>query len=73
MGRAIMQMAEEQMEFERRLTVTESRMDKAASVVGDLTKRVTSMEQQLAPGESVTEGQASQISQAVKDRGHGAF
>ena len=66
MGRAIMQMAEEQIEFERRLTVTESRMDQTSGIVGDLTKRVTSMEQQLAPGESVTEGQASQISQAVK-------
>ena len=66
MGRAIMQMAEEQIEFEQRLTVTESRMDQTAGIVGDLTERVTSMEQQLAPGESVTEGQASQISQAVK-------
>ncbi|MCA9938199.1 MAG: hypothetical protein KC418_06130 [Anaerolineales bacterium] len=33
MGRAIMQMAEEQMAFERRLTVTETRMDKAAGIV----------------------------------------
>jgi hypothetical protein len=66
MGRAIMQMAEEQIEFERRLTVTETRMNKAASIVGDLTIRVSSMEQRLTPGESVTEDQASQISQAVK-------
>ena len=66
MGRAIMQMAEEQMEFDRRLIMTETRVDKAASIVGDLTKRVTSIEQKLVPGEAVTEDQASQISQAVK-------
>lgn len=66
MGLAIAQMAEEQMEFERRLTVTEGRMDKAAHVVGDLTKRVTSIEQRLTSGEAVTEEQASQISQAIK-------
>lgn len=66
MGRAIMQMAEEQMEFERRLTMTEGRMDKAAHVVGDLTKRVTLIEQRLTSGEAVTEEQASQISQAVR-------
>lgn len=66
MGMAIVRMAEEQMEFERRLMTTEARMDKAASVVGDLTKRVTSIEQRLSPGKSVTEDQASQISQAVK-------
>jgi len=66
MGRAIMQMAEEQMEFERRLTTTESRLERAAQVYGDLTRRVTTLEQKLAPGQAVTEEQASQISQAVK-------
>lgn len=66
MGRAIMQMAEEQMEFERRLAETETSMGKAVRNVGDLTKRVTLIEQRLTPGNSVTEDQASQISQAVK-------
>ena len=66
MGRAIMQMAEEQIEFERRLTTTEGRLDHAAVIVGDLTRRVTSLEQKVAPGQPVTEDQASQIGQAVK-------
>jgi hypothetical protein len=66
MGRAIMQMAEEQIEFERRLTTTEGRLDQAAIVVGDLNRRVASLEQKVAPGKPVTEDQASQISQAVK-------
>jgi hypothetical protein len=61
-----MQLAEEQMEFERRLTVSENQLDNAAGVIRDLTKRVTSLEQRMAPGESVTEEQASEISQAVK-------
>ena len=66
MGRAIMQLAEEQIEFERRLTTTESRPERAAQVYGDLTRRVTTLEQKLTPGQTVTEEQASQISQAVK-------
>ena len=64
--RAIMQMAEEQIEFEHRLTTTESRLERAAQVYGDLTRRVTTLEQKLTPGQAVTEEQASQISQAVK-------
>ena len=66
MGRAIMQMAEEQIEFERRLTTTEGRLEKAAVVYGDLTIRVETLEQRMGPGQPVTEEQASQISQAVK-------
>jgi len=66
MGRAIMQMAEEQMEFERRLATSEGRLNQAAVVVGDLTRRVTSLEQKMAPAAVVTEEQASQIGQAVK-------
>lgn len=66
MGKAIMQMAQEQMEFDRRLSVQEGRMEQAAVVVGDLRKRVSSLEQQLRPGAAVTNEQASQISEAVK-------
>ncbi len=66
MGRAIMQMAEEQLKFEARLTVHHQRLDKAAVVVGDLTKRITAIEQTLHPGGTISEEQASQLSQAVK-------
>ncbi len=66
MGRAIMQMAEEQIEFERRLTSTEGRLDQAAVIVGDLNRRMATLEQKMAPSATVTEEQASQISQAVK-------
>lgn len=66
MGLAIVRMAEEQMEFERRLTTTESRIDQAATVYGDLTKRVKTLEERMAPGATITEEQASQISQSIK-------
>jgi hypothetical protein len=66
MGRAIMQMAEEQMAFERRLTSTESQLGETTIIVGDLTQRVITLEQRVAPGRPVTEEQASQISQSVK-------
>jgi hypothetical protein len=67
MGLAIARMAEEQILFDQRLTTTEGRIDRAATVVGDLTRRVTSLETKLAPaGDPVTDDQASQIGQAVK-------
>ena len=66
MGRAIMQMAEEQMEFERRLATSEGRLNQAAVVVGDLTRRVSSLEQKMTPAAAVTDDQAGQVSQAVK-------
>lgn len=66
MGLAIARMAQEQIEFDGRLTAAEGRLDRAAVVFGDLTKRVTSLESRLAPGEPVTLEQASEISQAVK-------
>ena len=43
-----MQMTEEQIEFKRRLTTTESRLEWAAQVYGDLTRRVITLEQKLA-------------------------
>ena len=66
MGMAIVRMAEEQMAFERRLAQTENRIDQAAVVYGDLTKRVRLLEQKMLPGNAITEEQASQISQGVK-------
>jgi hypothetical protein len=66
MGLAIAHLAEEQIEFEMRLTTTESKLDQAVIVVETLTERVDSLEKQVAPGTPVTQDQASQISQAVK-------
>jgi hypothetical protein len=66
MGRAIMQMAEEQMHLTQR-------MDKAAVIVGQHTKLITSLEQriaplerQLSPRDAITDEQASDIAEKVK-------
>jgi len=66
MGLAIARMAEEQMEFDRRLNLTEDKVDETAVVVGDLTQRIVTLEERVSPGEAITDEQASQISQAVK-------
>ena len=66
MGLAIVRMAEEQIEFEKRLTTSENKLNQAVTVVGDIDKRLSEVERKLSPGESVTDDQASQISQAVK-------
>ncbi|MCI0576033.1 MAG: ORF6C domain-containing protein [Chloroflexi bacterium] len=66
MGRAIMQMAEQQLEFERRVATTESRLDKAAVFMGDIGRRVASLEQRLDPGNPITDEQAAEVQAAVK-------
>lgn len=59
MGRAIMQMAEQQ------LALT-ARVDKAAVIVGEHGRRITNLEQQLAPRQAITDEQATDIAEKVK-------
>lgn len=59
LGYALITLAREQRQFDRRLSSTET-------VVEDVARRVVALEERVAPGEHVTEEQASQISQAVK-------
>lgn len=66
MALAIATMAEQQMLLEGRVTTTETRLDKAAVVVGDLSKRLGRLESRLAPGSYITDEQAAEISQRVK-------
>jgi ferredoxin-thioredoxin reductase catalytic subunit len=66
MGLAIVRLAEEQMEFERRLDKTDSAVQETAVVVDGLQKRVEELEARTGPDKHVTDEQASQISQAVK-------
>lgn len=66
MALAIATMAEQQMLLEGRVTTTETRLDKAAVVVGDLSKRLGRLESRLAPGAYITDEQAAEISQRVK-------
>jgi hypothetical protein len=62
MGMAIVRLAEEQMAMEQRLNI---RLDKAASVVGDLRRRMGNVERRLQPGNRITEEQASEVKSAV--------
>lgn len=66
MGLAIVRMAEEQLIFDQRLTMAEGRLDQAATIVSNMSKRLAVVEKRVAPGEPVTDEQASQLSQAVK-------
>ena len=59
MGRAIMKMADEQLQTTRRL-------DKAAIVVGQHSKRITAIERQLSPRNAITTEQAADVSEKVK-------
>ena len=66
MALAIANMAEQQMLLEGRVTTTETRLDRAAVVVGDLSKRLGRLESRLSPGSYITDEQAAEISQRVK-------
>ena len=59
LGHALVTLAREQREFDRRLNTTETELD-------DVKQRVVALEGRVAPGAPVTEEQASQLSQAVK-------
>ena len=67
LGQALINLAEEQIEQEIRLSHTEQRLDQAVVVVGDLTKRVEAVESKLGdPDRKVSPAQATNVSQAVK-------
>lgn len=60
-------------EFEARLVGVEdvgrdnsARLDQAAAVVGDIRKRLSVVEERVAPGQPITAEQAGELSQAVK-------
>jgi hypothetical protein len=59
LGHALITLAREQREFDRRLNTAETELD-------DVKQRVVALEGRVAPGAPVTEEQASQLSQAVK-------
>ena len=66
MGLAIVRMAEEQMEFDRRLSHTETITRETAVTVDGLRADIEVLKARTAAGAAVTDAQASQISQAVK-------
>jgi hypothetical protein len=65
MALAIAEMAAQQIEYEGRIATTESRLDRAAVVVGQIQNRLTAVERKLAPGNPITDEQAAEIQAAV--------
>lgn len=65
MALAIAEMAEQQIEYERRITTTEGRLDRAAVVVGQIRERLTAVERKLSPGNVITDEQAGEVQTAV--------
>src|SRR6266487_1000332 len=63
MGLAIARMAEQQIEIEQRLN---SRLDRAAQVVGDIQRRLSIVERRLHPQSLISDEQAEEISTTVK-------
>lgn len=63
---AIAQMAEEQMEHERRISTAENRLNQAAVIVGGIDKRLKEVEARVSPGQPITNEQASEIKELVK-------
>jgi hypothetical protein len=59
LGQALITLAREQREFNKRMDETEERVDA-------MDRRLVAVESRVSPGEPVTEEQAQQISQAVK-------
>jgi hypothetical protein len=70
LGLAISQMAEQQMALEGRVDHIDTRLDRAADVVGSLQRRMSTVEDKLNPGEMITEAQAAEISNQVKALAH---
>lgn len=63
---AIAQMAEEQMEHERRISATENRLHQAAVIVGGIDRRLKEVEARVSPGQPITNEQAAEIKELVK-------
>jgi hypothetical protein len=66
MALAIAEMADQQIVLEGRISTTESRLDQAAIVVGDIRKRLKTVEGRVRPDAYITDEQASEVSLQVR-------
>ena len=53
-------------DHDRRLSVQEGRMDKAAHVMGEALREVTALKRRLDPGNVITDEQAAELQESVK-------
>ena len=63
---AVAQMAEQQMELQTQVITANERIDQAITIVGDLEKRLTTVEQITSTTSAITNTQATEISNRVK-------
>ncbi len=63
---AVAQMAEQQIELQGQVITVNARVDRAAVVVGDLQRRLSSVEHRMLPSAVISEEQAAEISTTVK-------
>jgi len=63
---AVAQMAEQQIELQGQVITVNARVDRAAVVVGDLQRRLSSVERRVLPPVVISEEQAAEISTIVK-------
>ena len=69
MGLAVAQLAEQQMAMEQRVTVHESRIDRAALVIRELQRRIGTVEDRIDPGTPISDAQAAEVAGQVKALG----
>jgi hypothetical protein len=66
LGLAVVQMAEQQMMAEQRLTAHDGRLDRAASVIKAVQSRLDALEDRLAPDAFISEAQAAELTMLVR-------
>ncbi len=63
---AVASMAEQQIELQAKVEAVNVRVDRAAQVVGDIQRRLSVVERKVSPAASITDEQATDISNQVK-------
>lgn len=66
MGLAIVQMAEQQIALEQRVSTHDVRIDRAAIVIKELQRRIGAVEERVEPGAFIGEREAAEVSTQVK-------
>jgi len=63
---AVAHMAEQQIELQSKVDAVNTRVDRAAVVVGDIQRRLSAVERKVTPTEAIADEQATDISNQVK-------
>ncbi len=66
LGLAVAQMAEQQLALEHRVSEHDGRLDRAATVIKEVQRKLTVVEDQMTPSTYITDGQAAEIANLVR-------